>query len=273
MKILLSLFMLLTTLNSCDSSKKAIENSNKMQQTLSGTYYITQLGDTDVSTNKMVITFDDATKSVSGYAACNNFFGTYETENNTITFGTIGSSKKMCQKDIMTFENQFFKSLNSVNSFSIKDSSISFSENDKILINATHKVIDSQKDLALNSTDNTTVTYKASSRNLFDFVIISKSEILIYKDRNIQKANKYKTETEDWETIQQLIDDLDLESIKDLIPPSKKFQFDGAPHASLTIKIEDVEYLVPTFDHGNPPQAIEALVNKVLSVKENTVKQ
>ncbi len=48
----------------------------------------------------------------------------------------------------MTIENQFLKSLNSVNSFSIKDSSISFSENDKILINATHNVIDSQKDIA-----------------------------------------------------------------------------------------------------------------------------
>ncbi len=100
MKILLSLFMLLTTLNSCDSSKKAIENSNKMQQTLSGTYYITQLGDTDVSTNKMVITFDDATKKVSGFAGCNNFFGTYETENNTITFANYWFVKKNVSEKI-----------------------------------------------------------------------------------------------------------------------------------------------------------------------------
>ena len=272
MKILLSLFMLLTTLNSCDSSKKAIENSDKMQQSLSGTYYITQLGDTDVSANKMVISFDDATNRISGYAACNNFFGSYETENNTITFGNVGSTKKMCQKDLMAFESQFLKSLNSVNSFSIEDSGISFSENDQVLIHGIPKVMDSKKD-ALNSSDKTTVTYKASSRNLFDLVIISKSEILIYKDRNIQKANKFENKTKDWKAIQQLIDDLDLKSINDLIPPSKDFQFDGAPHASLTIKIEDVEYRVPTFDHGNPPQAIEALVNKVLSVKENTVKQ
>ena len=42
-KILVSLFMLLATLNSCDSSKKAIENSKKMQEPISETYNITNL--------------------------------------------------------------------------------------------------------------------------------------------------------------------------------------------------------------------------------------
>ena len=273
MKFLIPLFMLLATVNSCDSTKKAIENNEKMQTTLSGTYYITQLGDTDVSANKLVITFDETSNKVTGFAGCNSFFGSYSIENSSITFSNMASSKKLCPNPIMNFETQFLKSLNTVDSFSINDNLISFSENDSVLIKGTTTVVASKRSAEANYEDNTAIKYQALSRNSFEYILISKSHILISKDRNLLEIDTYPIEAKDWEAIHTLIEAIDAESIHNLTPPSTKHQYDGAAHATLAIIMGDVEYMTPTFDHGNPPAEIETLVNKVLSIKENTVKQ
>jgi len=258
--------------NSCDSSKKAIENNSKIQETLSETYFITHLGDNDVSSYKLNITFDETSNKITGFAGCNSFFGSYSVDNNTISFSNMASSKKYCQ-ETMAIEDQFLKSLNSVDSFSISDSMISLSGKDTVLIKGSNTIITAGKNTVANYENKTQVKYQALSRNSFDFILISKSNILISKDKNLQNVNTYLIETEDWEAINKLIEAIDAETIQDLKPPSTKHQFDGAPHTTLAIIHGDVEYITPTFDHGNPPQTIEALVNKVLSIKENTVKQ
>lgn len=272
MKILVSLFMLLATLNSCDSSKKAIENSKDMQEPLSGTYNITQLGDTDVSSNKIVFNFDETNNKVAGFASCNSFFGNYSTENNLISFNNIGSSKKLCPNPIMNIENQLFKALNSVTSFSTQNNEVWFYSNDTVVFKGTNSIIASKRSATANYEDNTTVKYQTVSRGSFDYITISKSKILISKDQNLQKIDEYNIDAEDWKYLNKLIEAVDAESIHNLVPPSTKHQYDGAPHATLAIILGDVQYMTPTFDHGNPPEAIEALVNKVLSIKENTVK-
>ena len=274
MKILLSLFMLLTTLNSCDSSKKAIENSKKMHETLSGTYYVTKLGDVDISSNKITINFNDIENKVNGFAGCNNFFGNYTLENNEILFANIGASKKLCPGNASNTERQFLKALNSVNSFSISDNLISFLNNETVIITATNTMIASKKSTKANTDIDykTSVKYTTSSRGTYDFISISKSNILLSKDEGLQDIQKYLIEPKEWEAVNKMIEAIDAETIQDLTPPSTKYQSDGAHQAALAIIIGDIQYMTPTFDHGNPPEAIEALVNKVLSIKENTVK-
>lgn len=273
MKLLLSLFMLLVVSNSCDSSKKVIENSKKMQEPLSGTYYITQLEETDVSAYKLVITFDETSNKVTGFAGCNSFFGNYTIENNTITFGNIASSKKLCRGEASNTERQFLKSLNSVNLFTAVETTISFSENDNILIKGIKKVVASKRSAIVNYEDNTAVKYQAFSKSTFDYIIISKDKVLISKDKSLQKIDKYTIDSKDWTALNKLIEAIDTETIKDIIPPSTSYQVDGALHASLSILIGDVQYTSKGFDHGNPPESLEALVNKVLSIKENTLKK
>ncbi|MFK7832438.1 MAG: META domain-containing protein [Winogradskyella sp.] len=273
MKFLISLITLLVLTNSCDSSKKAIEKSPKMTETLSGTYYITQLGNADVSSNKLVMTFDETTNKVSGFAGCNTFFGSYKIENNTLNFSDIAASKKLCLQDVFSVETQFFKSLKSVNAFAIVDNAISFSENDTILFNGSKKSAPLNKSDVVNYTDNTAVKYQASSQQDFNFILISKSRILISKDKGLQDMNTYQIKPEDWNALYKLIESIDVETIHQLTPPSTKHQFDGAPHTTLAIIKGDVEYMTPTFDEGNPPQQIEALVNKVLSITKNMTKQ
>ncbi|MBU2922723.1 META domain-containing protein [Winogradskyella psychrotolerans] len=272
MKILVSLFMLLATLNSCDSSKKAIENSKKMQEPISGTYNITQLGDTDVSSNKIVINFDDTNNKVAGFAGCNSFFGNYSIENNTISFGSIGSSRKLCPNPIMDIENQLLKTLNSVTSFSTQDNEISFYSNNTVVFKGTNSITASKRSATVNYEDNTTVKYQTVARGSFNYITISKTKLLISKDQNLQKIDKFNTDPEDWKALNKLIEAVEVETIHNLVPPSTKHQYDGAPLATLAIILGDVQYMTPAFDHGNPPESVKALVNKVLSIKENTVK-
>ena len=274
MKILINFLVLLMLTHSCDSSKKAIENNKKMQQTLSGTYHITQLGDTDVASSKFAITFDETSNKFTGFAGCNHIFGSYSVNNNAITFSNIASSKKYCGKEIMTAEDTVLKSLKSVNSFSINDTTISFLENDILLIKGSSAAIMSKKNtLEILNYDNVSVKYQALSKGSFEFTLISESEIINSTDQSLQNLNTYTIKAKDWEELLSLIEAVDLENFQELEAPSKKHRFDGAPHATLRIQMGDVEYVTPTFDHGNPNKAIEILVNKVLSIKENTKKQ
>ncbi|WP_179021325.1 META domain-containing protein [Winogradskyella forsetii] len=273
MKFLLSLFTLIMTFSSCDSSKKAAELKETMQQRLSGTYNITQLKKEDVLSNKITISFDETSNKVTGFAGCNSFFGSYTLENNRIAFNNLAASKKFCPNDIMKFENQFLESLRAVDAFSKRGDTIVFSAEDETMIIGTEAIGESKKSSVVNYRDNTAVKYQSISRGAFDFIMLSKTKLSISKDNSLKTIAKYQIEAEDWQAVNALIEAIDVESIQNLTPPSKKHQYDGAPLATLAIIIGDVEYMTPAFDHGNPPEAIEALVNKVLSIKENTLKQ
>jgi len=103
MKFLFSLIALLMLTESCNSSKETIEatnikNSNKVQNILSGSYNITQIGNNNSIAPKLIITFDDKSNKVTGFSGCNSFFGTYETQGTVVTFSNIASTKKYCQK-------------------------------------------------------------------------------------------------------------------------------------------------------------------------------
>ena len=96
MKFLFSLFALILATDSCESSKNAIENNSKIvQQALSGSYTISQIGDNASVSQELMITFDENSDRVTGFAGCNSFFGTYVVKDNTIKFSNIASSKKL----------------------------------------------------------------------------------------------------------------------------------------------------------------------------------
>jgi hypothetical protein len=85
--------------------------------------------------------------------------------------------------------------------------------------------------------------------------------------------NTYVCKSEDWEALESLLKAIDVENLNRLKAPTDKRLYDGAPHATLSVIKGDVEMMTPTFDHGTPPKEIEALVNKVLSIKVNASKQ
>lgn len=282
MKFIFSLFALIILTESCHSSKEAIENTDKVQNTLSGTYIITQIGNKKSISDKVTISFDDKSNKVTGFAGCNSFFGTYETQDTALTFSNMASSKKYCQKEIMDLENQVLTALNTTNSFIIKDTVLSLLKNDTELIkasktsapnSATSIAVTTKKSDITKDYYQTSVTYNTVTRAAFEYSRISKSNIAISTDSSLMQIANYNCEENDWEELAALIKAVDLVTFQNLKAPSEKHVFDGAAHATLAIQIGDIEYMTPAFDHGNPPKEIEALVNKVLSIKENAIKQ
>jgi hypothetical protein len=121
--------------------------------------------------------------------------------------------------------------------------------------------------------DKTAVTYKATSRGYFTYVQVSENEIQVSSDRALMKIDSYTIKENDWLEVNKLIKAINLETFQKLEAPTDKRLFDGAPHTTLSLIKGDVVYITPTFDEGHPPAEIEKLVNKVLSIKENAIKQ
>jgi heat shock protein HslJ len=257
---------------SCNSPKEAMGKSQIRQSPPAGNYIITQIGDNDAISSKLNISFDDKSNQVSGFAGCNTFFGRYTIEGNTIKFGPIGASKKFCKKEINAVESEFLKVLNNANSFSVKDKVLLLLENDTVLLKAIASVATKKSDVIEGSYP-VAITYETTSRGFYEYVSISKSNIAISEDRSLQTVSNYSCEESDWNALNSLIENIDLESLQILKAPSDKRLSDAAAEASLTIQLGDIQYKSTTFDHGNPPKEIEALVNKVLSIKEKTIKQ
>lgn len=114
-----------------------------------------------------------------------------------------------------------------------------------------------------NAEDDIVITYEALSRGFFEEIQVSKAALKTTKDRNKQQYNTYDCNTEDWEEVLSLLSKIDSEKIKTLEAPSSKRLYDGAAHAVLKIKYKDVEVSSNSFDHGNPPKELKALVTKI----------
>jgi hypothetical protein len=117
------------------------------------------------------------------------------------------------------------------------------------------------------------IAYRASTRGVFEYILISKDEVMLTEDRNFEKKRFYPTTNEDWKAIDSMVATIDEVKFINLKAPTSKRHYDGAAHATVTIIRGEKELMTPTFDHGHPPKEIEALVNKILTIREKLIKQ
>ena len=266
MKFLLSLFSVIVLADSCNSKTNAMDAKLLDQNSIHGDYIVTQLGNKSLKTQTLKISFSK-TNEVTGFGGCNSFFGTYTLEKGKISFGNIASSKKYCGKEIGTTERHFLSALSKSNEVKLIDGNLMFSSDDEILVKASKY---SKEKVALS---NPVIIYKAISRGSFDYIKISGTKVSVSTDRNLKSFSDYKCTEEDQEKLAELLSNLKLNDITQLEAPTDKRLFDGAPIATLTILKDKEKFTTPSFDHGHPPNEIKALVNKVLSIKENANKQ
>lgn len=280
MKFIFSIIVLLvTTPSTCDSAKESVES--KSPQTLeSGSYDVMQLGEKNAEQFQLTITFDKETNRFSGFGGCNTYFGTYTLEGDNLSFGPIAASKKLCHGEIGSTENHFFKTLIKVETYTLKDNKLSLMADDKVIIEATKSVVENSarpiimgNKAANGFNDKTYINYKVSSRNSFEYILLSQTEMQLSTDKYLKKIDSLPMAEKDWATLINLLDSIDTQNLDKLKAPTDKRLYDGAAHATLSVIKGDVEMMTPSFDHGNPPKEIEALVNKVLSIKENATKQ
>ena len=107
------------------------------------------------------------------------------------------------------------------------------------------------------------VEYKAETRGVSKNITITKNNC-IYK--TLSKSDEFKTSTEDWQTITKLVENLNLETLKNLEAPSSKSHIDVAMQASITIIFEGKTIESAYFDDGNPPEELTELVEKLFKI-------
>lgn len=287
MKFLLSIISLLFLAEGCKTAEKTAnitedqEKKAMTQQTLSGTYSILEINQKSDFKQNLTISFDEASNQVTGFCGCNNFYSSYATKDDQIIFIDIASSKKYCGKEIGDLEENFISTLKNTNKIKLSDNTLVFYHNDDITITAKKLEVSkpnkaeqtTKGDMVKDNYTKTMITYQASSRGAFEYVLIAKSGVTVSNDRNLKIKKSYYCNPKDWEAITILLDKIDTSQLDQLNAPTDNRLHDGALHATLSIIKGDVEMMTPSFDHGTPPQEIEALVNKVLSIKESITKQ
>ncbi len=118
------------SLISC-SSTKGLEVTNSNQTLDNSKWELISLNQKEIKKAEKVanINFEKDSR-VFGNLGCNNFFGTYKLNKNSLEIGQVGSTMMMCQN--MQTEQDFAKVLQDVKTYKIdKNSLVFFDENSK----------------------------------------------------------------------------------------------------------------------------------------------
>lgn len=84
---------------------------------------LSKINGKDVSLPKPItLNFNAAEQKVSGFAGCNQYFGNFTAEKNSLKFSLLGSTKMFC--DSMDIETKFLDALAQINSFSTEDNKL-----------------------------------------------------------------------------------------------------------------------------------------------------
>lgn len=76
----------------------------------------------------------------------------------------------------------------------------------------------------------------------------------------------------EWNSLLKLLEMVNLDGLNDIKPPSVKHQVDAAPIANLKVIRGNKTYRSSSFDHGNPPQEIKDVVEKIISASDMKMK-
>ena len=257
-----TVFIFAILLKSCgasDGASNSAETSMKdAHQMLSGAYAVTSLETNDVAEG-LTLEFDSETKKVSGHSGCNSFFGSYEVSGNTLTFGPLASTKMMCEDKKNALESKMLNVLSQTNTYEIKDKQLLLKKDKQTLL-MSQKTTKKQQ--------NSTLTYEANTRGFYEKIWVEGDQLHFTNDRYAKAVVTNTLSKEDKEALDLLMQNINVKALADLEAPSKAFQYDGAAIASLQIETNGETYKTTSFDHGNPPQTIKDLVNKLLSIKE-----
>ncbi|MGH1337489.1 MAG: DUF4377 domain-containing protein [Aureispira sp.] len=111
------------------------------------------------------------------------------------------------------------------------------------------------------------VVYEAIARGRFLHISITEQQVEIYTSPGAaDPATEQPITAKDWKEIVQIVDALELEDAAGLIPPTNDRARDAALPAQIKLIYTKGGFDSPTFDHKKPPPALEALVNRVLSM-------
>jgi len=118
----------------------------------------------------------------------------------------------------------------------------------------------------------TSIMYEASTRGFYEKVWVTKDSVFFSDDRELKDVIATKYLSNDWDSLVNLVDNIDFKELPNLKVPTSMHQVDRAPMATLSVEVGNEIYQTNVFDHGYPPKPIAQLVNKLLSMKEMVAK-
>ena len=110
--------------------------------------------------------------------------------------------------------------------------------------------------------------YSTQTRGAYKCIVINKKQVSTVNKHGAKPNNKTCSE-DDWSKLITILKKVDVENIPNLKAPSEDRIFDGAAIANLKITYNGHVYESQSFDHGNPPKEIAALIKEILSISEN----
>jgi heat shock protein HslJ len=109
------------------------KKKTEKQITLNNMWKVISMKDIENLKIYPTIQFDENEKKLSGFAGCNNYFGSYDPESRQLDFSKMGMTRKMCPD--MTVENAFVNNLRNVSYYKIENKILSFyNANNEVLI-------------------------------------------------------------------------------------------------------------------------------------------
>ncbi len=83
--------------------------------------------------------FDAVKKQVTGFSGCNNFFGSYEIDGVSLTFGPFGSTRMACPDLQTRLETEIFQSLDKTRTWKIQDGALLLLDGSDVLARFTER--------------------------------------------------------------------------------------------------------------------------------------
>jgi heat shock protein HslJ len=142
MKKIVFFLALFFSFTACSVLNKDMENQNKENdvQTVFGVEWkLKKIGNKEMkySEENEVITLlmTSEPENVSGFSACNRYFGKFIYKKGKLTFKDMASTAMMCPNQTMDLEKRYLMQLDKVNNFVItEDGELHLRKDDKILL-------------------------------------------------------------------------------------------------------------------------------------------
>jgi heat shock protein HslJ len=100
-------------------------------------WYLTEVGGSPVSPmaddKQPHILLDPEEKQATGFAGCNNFFGRYELDGSSLTFGPMGATRMACPDLETGLETSVLEALESTRKWKIDSGDLLFFDTDDVL--------------------------------------------------------------------------------------------------------------------------------------------
>lgn len=134
--IITSIFVLLCIATGCETTKT--QTTVPTERTINGiNWYLKRIylpeGNIDIDNPNAFIRLDPEKNSVGGKGGCNNFGCRYTINGQNIDFKNIFSTKMFCEK-YQAQEDSFFKQLEKVNRFDVKEGKLLFYKGEELLL-------------------------------------------------------------------------------------------------------------------------------------------